>query len=203
MTVAALLIFALALLVNAGTPGPSVAALVARVISAGPASVLPLLLAMWLGEIGWLLAAILGIGLIAQKLIVLLTLIKFLGVGYLLFLAWKMWHAPADARAGELPRASSPLKLFATGLSLTIGNPKIALFYLALLPSLINLANLTAVDAAKLALTCLAVMAFTDLSWVLAAASARCFLRSPKAIRIANRTSACAMAGAAVAIAAK
>lgn len=203
MTTAALIIFALALLVNAGSPGPSIAALVARVISAGPASVLPFLLAMWIGEVGWLLAAILGLGIVAQKLFLVLAVIKIGGVTYLLYLAWKMWHAPVNPDGKELPVARSHWKLFATGLSLTIGNPKIALFYLALLPSLINLQTLTTLDAVKLAVTCLCVMAFTDLSWVTAATWARRLLKSPPAIKIANRSSACAMGAAAVAIAAK
>jgi threonine/homoserine/homoserine lactone efflux protein len=203
MTTAALLIFALALLVNAGSPGPSVAALVARVISAGPGSVLPFLLAMWIGEVGWLIAAILGLGLMAQKLLFVLTIIKFAGVAYLLYLAWKMWNAPVKPEGADLPTARSPWKLFATGLSLTIGNPKIALFYMALLPSLINLQTLSAFDAVKIAMTCLCVMAFTDLSWVAAASWARRLLKSPRAVRIANRSSACAMGCAAVAIAAK
>lgn len=200
MTTSALLIFAIALLINSGSPGPSIAALVARVINAGPASVLPFVMAMWLGEVGWLLAAILGLGLIAQKLIVALTLIKFCGAAYLIYLAWKMWHAPADPH-GQLPTAKSPFSLFATGMALTLGNPKIALFYLALLPSLIHLQDISALDTAKLAVTCLTVMAFTDLAWVAAASTARHFLKSPRANKIANRTGACAMGGAALAIA--
>ena len=200
ITTSALLIFAIALLINSGSPGPSIAALVARVINAGPTSVLPFLMAMWIGEVGWLLAAILGLGLVAQKLIMLLTVIKFFGVAYLLYLAWKMWNAPADPE-GRMPTAKSPFSLFTTGMALTLGNPKIALFYLALLPSLVHLQDVTPLDAAKLALTCLAVMAFTDLAWVIAASMARHFLKSPRAIRIANRTGACAMGGAAVAIA--
>lgn len=200
MTLASLLIFAIALLINSGAPGPSVAALVARVINAGAASVLPFLLAMWVGEVGWLLAAILGLGIIAQKLIVVLTVIKFGGVAYLLYLAWKMWNAPTEPQ-GQLPVARSPLKMFFTGISFTIGNPKIALFYLALLPSLIDLHSLSVLNVAELCVTCFAVMAVTDVLWVAAASAARHFLRSSRAVKIANRASACAMTGAAVAIA--
>ena len=50
MSASSLLIFALALFIAAGSPGPSVAALVARVISHGLRDVLPFLLAMWIGE---------------------------------------------------------------------------------------------------------------------------------------------------------
>jgi threonine/homoserine/homoserine lactone efflux protein len=54
MTISNLLVFALALMVAAGSPGPSVAALVARVLTNGFRDVLPFLAAMWLGEALWL-----------------------------------------------------------------------------------------------------------------------------------------------------
>jgi threonine/homoserine/homoserine lactone efflux protein len=49
----------------------------------------------------------------------------------------------------------------------------------------------------------LAVLVAVDLAWVLLASKARLFLRSSRAMKIANRTSAGLMAGAAAAIAAK
>lgn len=60
MTLSALAVFAFALLVTAGTPGPSVAALVARVLTNGVRDVLPFLAAMWLGEAMWLTLAVAG-----------------------------------------------------------------------------------------------------------------------------------------------
>ena len=54
MTLSALLVFAVTLLVAAGSPGPSIAALVARVLTSGVRDVLPFLAAMWLGEVLWL-----------------------------------------------------------------------------------------------------------------------------------------------------
>jgi threonine/homoserine/homoserine lactone efflux protein len=68
VTLSALLIFAGALLVAAGSPGPSIAALVARVISRGYRSVLPFLAAMWIGEAVWLCLAASGSSYIAQSL---------------------------------------------------------------------------------------------------------------------------------------
>src|SRR3546814_18458498 len=50
MELSALLLFAGALLLAAGTPGPSIAALVAQVLARGGRPALPFLLAMWVGE---------------------------------------------------------------------------------------------------------------------------------------------------------
>ena len=54
MDLSALLIFAGALALAAGSPGPSIAALVARVISRGYGGVIPFTAAMWIGEAIWL-----------------------------------------------------------------------------------------------------------------------------------------------------
>ena len=51
MTLPMLAAFALALLINAGTPGPSIAALVSRVMTNGIRDVLPFLAALWFGEV--------------------------------------------------------------------------------------------------------------------------------------------------------
>jgi threonine/homoserine/homoserine lactone efflux protein len=66
MHVTSLLIFAAALFVAAGSPGPSIAALVARVIAKGFRDVFPFLLAMWIGEAIWLSLAVFGLAVVAD-----------------------------------------------------------------------------------------------------------------------------------------
>jgi threonine/homoserine/homoserine lactone efflux protein len=196
-------VFALTLLVAAGSPGPSIAALVARVLTSGVRDVLPFLAAMWLGEVLWLTMAVTGLAVLAQTFHGLFVVLKVAGVGYLLWLAWTMWHAPAEATDATLPGGQRPWRMFAAGLLVTLGNPKIMVFYLALLPTLIDLHGVGLAAWAQLVATMLVVLASIDLAWALLAARARRLLRSPRAVRLANRTSASAMAGAAVAIAAK
>jgi threonine/homoserine/homoserine lactone efflux protein len=198
---AALLIFAAALMVAAGSPGPSIAALVARVLAGGYRSVLPFLAAMWVGEAIWLTLAVCGLSYIAQSFYLLFAAIKYAGVTYLLYLAWTMWSAPTEARGGSVPRGASAGKMFLAGMAVTLGNPKIMMFYLALLPTLIDLTRVSLLGWAKLTLTMVVVLIAIDLAWVTLAAQARHFFTSPRAMRIANRTSATVMAGAATAIA--
>ena len=203
MTFTSLLIFAGALFVAAGSPGPSIAALVARVISKGFRDVLPFLLAMWIGEAIWLSFAVFGLAVVAQSFHLAFVVIKWLGVAYLAYLAWKMWTAPVDAAKGSLPREDSPVKLFLAGMAVTLGNPKIMMFYLALLPTIIDLASVTMLGWMELTATMAVVLIVIDFAWILAAAQARRLLKSPRAMRIANRVSAGTMAGAAAAIAAR
>lgn len=201
MTASSLAAFAFALIVMACTPGPSIAALVARVLTNGFRDVLPFLAAMWIGEALWLTLAVAGLSVFARTFSTGLLVLKLAGVGYLLFLAWKMWSAPAEAGAGDLPQARSPWRMFVAGMLVTLGNPKIMLFYLALLPTLIDLTHVGVAAWAQLVATMLAVLIATDCFWSLLASRARRFLVSRRARMIANRTSAAAMAGAAVAIA--
>jgi threonine/homoserine/homoserine lactone efflux protein len=201
MELQVLALFAAALFINAGSPGPSIAALVARVITRGLGSVLPFLMAMWIGEALWLIAAVFGLGVLAQQFHVAFVVIKYAGIAYLLFLAWKMWNAPVDVKPGDLPPDNSALNLFLTGMALTIGNPKIMVFYLALLPSLIDIQSITTLGLIELVAVAIAVMMTVDLTWAFAAAWARKWLKSPRAMKLANRASATAMGGAAAVIA--
>lgn len=201
MTLTTLLVFAGALFIAAGTPGPSVAALVARVISKGARDVLPFLFGMWAGDAIWLTCAIAGLSAIAESFYHVFVVIKWLGVLYLLYLAWRMWFAKADVEEEELPQERSRGRMFFTGLAIALGNPKIMMFYMALLPSIIDVRGVTIVGWAELVATMLFVLIFIDFSWTLLAAKARRFLRSRRAIRAANRASAGTMAGAALAIA--
>lgn len=201
MTLGALALFAITLFVAAGSPGPSVAALVARVLSRGHRDVLPFLAAMWLGEALWLTLAVFGLVAVAASFHGVFVAIKWAGVAYLLWLAWKMWFARTDAPGEDLPQATSGWKMFLTGLSITIGNPKIMMFYVALLPTILDLASVTLVGWAELTITLLLVLAVVDLSWVFMAAKARRLLKSPRAMKIANRLSAGMIGTAAVAIA--
>ncbi len=201
MEITVLAIFAGALFINSSSPGPSVAALVARVLTGGWRSVMPLLAAMWFGEALWLTAAVFGLSVMAQTFYWAFVILKYLGVAYLLYLAYRMWTAPSEVKDEVLPAGDSSWRLFFTGMAITLGNPKIMVFYLALLPSIVDLARISLMGWVELTVTMVAVIVAVDLTWVMIAAQARHWLKSPRAVRIANRTSAAVMGGAAFVIA--
>jgi threonine/homoserine/homoserine lactone efflux protein len=156
---------------------------------------------MWLGEALWLTCAVAGIAVVARTLGVVFVVIKFIGVAYLLFLAWKMWFAPAQVSNQDMP-SGSPWRMFGAGLTVTLGNPKIMVFYLALLPTIVDLDRVGTAAWIELTAVTLIVLMSVDLAWALLAVRARRLLTSRKAVKIANRTSATMMAGAAAVIAA-
>ena len=93
--------------------------------------------------------------------------------------------------------------MFLAGMAITLGNPKIMVFYLAVVPTILDLGHLDLSAWTELTLTMLIVLIGIDLGWALTAARARRLLRNRRAVRVANRTSAVVMVGAAVAIAAE
>ncbi|MBQ0710049.1 MULTISPECIES: LysE family translocator [unclassified Ochrobactrum] len=203
MDLVSLMAFAGILVVAAGTPGPNVGALVARVINRGHKGVFPFMFGLWLGDAIWLSLAVWGLAALANTFHTAFLILKYVGVAYLIYLSWKMWIAPVDEAADEnaIPRQGEAGKLFLSALAITLGNPKIMVFYLAILPTVIDITYVSLVGWAELLLVMFAVLAAVDTAWVVLAAQARRFLRSPRMMRIANRTSAGMMAGAAVAIA--
>jgi threonine/homoserine/homoserine lactone efflux protein len=98
---------------------------------------------MWLGEAVWLTVAVMGLATIAAKFAMIFSVLKLLGVAYLLSLAWRMWNSTRDTELTVAREPQSAWQTFLAGLMITLGNPKIAIFYLALLPSLVNLGRIT------------------------------------------------------------
>lgn len=201
----ALTVFALALAAGAGSPGPSVAALVSRVLARGLRDVLPFMAALWLGEAIWLTLVVAGLSAAAQTFGAAFAAVRYAGAAYLLVLAWRMWRAapfaaPEDGVAAPERR---PWRLFGAGLLVSLGNPKTMVLYVALLPALVDLGHVGVAGWAELVGTMVLVLAAVDLSWACAAAGARRWLVDARRMRIANRIGASAMAGAAVAVAAR
>ena len=199
-----LAIFAGALLVAAASPGPGIAAIVARVLGRGMHGAVAFTAGVALGDVVWLTAAILGLAVVAQTFHGVFLVIKYAGVAYLLYLAWKLWTAPVQPRDVAADRSDiAPVRLFLAGLAVTLGNPKVMVFYLALLPSIIDLTHVTPAGWLALSAVALSVPAIVFGAYVALAARTRRLFTSPRALRMVNRGTGAVMASAAVAIAAK
>lgn len=81
-----------------------------------------------------------GVGAILAASATAFQVIKWFGVGYLLFLAFRQWRAlPADLGEDTAVRpAAKPLGLVMRGLLINVSNPKALVFMLAVLPQFID-----------------------------------------------------------------
>ena len=84
-----------------------------------------------------------------------------------------------------------------------MGNPKVMVFYLALLPTLLDLTRITVLGYAELVAATLRVLARGLCGLYRARRPRPAALHEPKAIRILNRTTGAMMAGAAAAVASR
>jgi threonine/homoserine/homoserine lactone efflux protein len=202
MDVAALVLFAGTLAVAAASPGPGVTALVARVIGRGLARAGAFAAGLIVGDLVWLAVAILGLAVVAQTFHEVFAVIKYAGAAYLVYLAWRMWVAPVAARDIKADaHRDGRLRLFLAGLALTLGNPKVVAFYLALLPNIIDLPGVGLFGYVELAGVAVVILTTVFGAYAVAAARARALFRSPRAMRWLNCAGGTMLAGAAVAVA--
>ena len=133
------IVFVGAALLMAVTPGPNMIYLISRSICQGRTAGVLSWFGVVLGFTVHMLCA--SVGLTALFLAVPLgyEFLKFAGALYLLWLAWQAVRPGASSpfEAKDLP-PEPPLKLFTMGLLTSILNPKVAIFYLSVLPQFIS-----------------------------------------------------------------
>lgn len=199
MTPESALTFFLAILVFAITPGPGVFALLSRALVHGQGACVGLALGMSAGDLVYLLLACFGLAAVAEHAQGLFTLIRYLGAGYLFYLAWRLWRTPPPdpgaAAAPATPRGRH-LAGFVQGFLISTSNPKVILFYIAFLPTFMDLTRLTPVDIGVAALLTLLALMLGLMSVAWGADSARRWLATPAAARGLQRGAGGLMAAA-------
>jgi len=199
MSLSSLLLFAAVYFAAVATPGPGIAALVARVLGHGAEGVAPFIAGYVVGDMVWLLAAGAGLSVLAKTFAAAFVAVRYAGAAYLLYLAWKTAIAPT--LPGAAPAASRGWRAFFGSLSLTLGNPKVMIFFLSIMPLVIDIGALTPLALAELAAVAVVVMTATLAAYALAANRARAVFRSTRAMRALHRAAGGVMAGVAVAVA--
>jgi len=200
MTTSSLLLFAAVYFAAVATPGPGVAALIARVLGQGLKGVAPFIAGYFVADMIWLMAAATGLAVVAKSFAGVFVAIKFAGAAYLLFLAWRMATARAIVETAPIA-ATRGWRAFLGSLSFTLGNPKVMVFFLSIMPLVVDVKTLTALALVELAVVCAVVIFSTLALYALAANRARTFLRSTRAMRFVHRLAGGLMAGVAVAVA--
>lgn len=200
MDIDRLLVFAAAYFAVVILPGPAVTALIARVLARGPGGAAGFVAGVAVGAVIWLTVAAAGLAALAAAFAPLFVVIRYAGAAYLLWLAWKLWTAPVQ-QLDESRTTGEDKSLLLTGLAINLGNPKAIVFFLALLPSVVDLDRLTPLAFGELAAVVVAIVCSVFGAYAVLAIRARRLFTSTRAARIVNRGSGIAVAGAAAAIA--
>jgi len=121
------------------TPGPNMIYLISRSITQGASAGLVSLAGVALGFVFYMLCAAFGLTAIVFAVPYAYDVLRFAGAAYIGWLAFEALRpggkSPFQVRT--LPPVG-PRRLFLTGLVTSLLNPKMAIFYLALLPNFID-----------------------------------------------------------------
>ncbi len=130
-----LLIFALAALGLVLSPGPNMIYLISRSISQGRRAGLLSLIGVALGFLMHIMLVSFGLTAVFLTIPVAYEILRWLGVGYLLYLAWE-GVKPGSASPFQTRHLSndSDFKLVRMGFVTNALNPKVAVFYLSFFP---------------------------------------------------------------------
>jgi threonine/homoserine/homoserine lactone efflux protein len=195
--------FLVAATVLAITPGPDMAYVAARTLAGGRAAGIAAAFGVIAGLLVHTLLAAFGLSSLFRHSALAFEIVKYAGALYLVWLAIKLWRerdgAAADPRAG--PARLS--RVFAEGALTNLLNPKVALFFLALLPQFVTPAKgQVAAQMVALGLS-LAVIGVVELVAVaLMTAQARGAVHaSPRVARLIRRATAFLFVGLAVRLA--
>jgi len=123
------LAFALAALLVVGVPGPATLFVLAQARHSR-ARAHAAVLGLVLGDLVWMTASALGLGVLLQQWPGLASGLRWVGAAYLVRMAWGLWCAPP----GPSARQAAPAQGLQGALLITLCNPKPVLFFAAFFP---------------------------------------------------------------------
>ncbi|WP_340681496.1 LysE family translocator [Amycolatopsis coloradensis] len=130
--------FVLICLLGAMAPGPDFLVVTRSAILGGRKAGIAAGLGIALGVFVWVVAIALGVAAILTASAIAFTVVKLIGAGYLIFLGVKAWLAVRRGDYSELKDRVAPVvapkEAFRQGLLTNLLNPKVAMFFLALIP---------------------------------------------------------------------
>jgi threonine/homoserine/homoserine lactone efflux protein len=201
LTLSGLCLFCGIYLLAVITPGPAVAAVLARSVSIGMQGAVMFVAGILIGDLAWFTCAAFGLAALATRAQLAFEVVRYAGVLYLLFLAYRLWaSSPQPLPLNVAGSVERPWRTLLGSLSLSLGNPKSMVFYLALMPAVVRLDTLAPTDYLLLVLAICLILPAVLLTYALAASRARRLFTSPQSLRWLNRSAGAGMAGAAMAI---
>ncbi|MFI6693769.1 LysE family translocator [Streptomyces sp. NPDC050433] len=186
-------------------PGPSVLFVVGRALAQGRRAALTTVVGNTLGACVLVVGVALGIGAVVERSVVVFTVLKLVGAGYLVYLGIKAIRQRGSLQgsfSGESP-ARSDLRTLWEGFAVGVANPKTIVFFAAVLPQFVDPGKgHVAAQMLLLGLVFNVIAVACDTAWGLAAATARgWFARSPRRLAMVGGAGGFAMIGLGVTVA--
>ncbi len=183
-------------------PGPNVALIVANSLSHGARRALLTVAGISSAMVLQLALTALGMTSLLLVLAEWFEWLRWLGVGYLVYLGIRAWRAPTEDLGAVAARdGGSGRRMFWQGFLVSATNPKVLLFYAAFFPQFIDPAAPLALQLGLLSLTFLAIAVTLDSGFALIAGRARGWLAGTSRARLRNRLTGGFLIGAGLGLA--
>jgi threonine/homoserine/homoserine lactone efflux protein len=183
-------------------PGPSVMFVISRGVTLGRRAALATVVGNAAGAYVQVVAVAAGLGAVVARSIAVFTVIKLIGAAYLLFLGVQAIRHRQRAADAVVSRAADDTavglrRILRDGFAVGIANPKVIVFFAAILPQFVDPARgLVAAQMLLLGLVFVAIALVCDSSWGLLAGTARDWLgQSPRRLRRLHAGSGVVMVG--------
>ncbi|MHC4094094.1 MAG: LysE family translocator, partial [Planctomycetota bacterium] len=173
-------------------PGPGMLYVISRGLTGGRRAGLIAAMGTSLGIAVHIVAATFGVSVVVEATEIGFQLLKWAGVAYLLFLAWKsLWRPDEILKERDRP-GQNRASVFWQGALVNVLNPKVALFFLAFLPQFTSTGSAAiGSQMAVLGATFMAVTAIVFTGYGISAGTMRRWLvNRPSLKRLLDRATA-------------
>jgi threonine/homoserine/homoserine lactone efflux protein len=120
------------------TPGTGALLSIAAGVRGGPRRSLVTAFGCTLGIVPHLLAAIIGAAALLQAGGLAFQVLKILGIGYLLYMAWMTWRDTGVLAVQADQRPFAPIRTIVSAVLANLLNPKLTIFFFAFLPQFVS-----------------------------------------------------------------
>ncbi|WP_221568655.1 LysE family translocator [Alkalihalobacillus sp. TS-13] len=123
-------------------PGPDNLFVIVQSISQNKKAGIATALGLCTGLIVHITAATIGISAMVYQSTLAFSLVKYTGAAYLLFLAWQSFKENESVLINGNQKSLNYKSLYRKGILMNILNPKVSIFFLALLPQFVVKSNI-------------------------------------------------------------
>src|SRR6056300_236002 len=149
MSLQEILALLLIILVFVVSPGPGTLAVFGKSMQQGFIAAFFLSFGLILGDITYLVAVILSLDFFSNTIASYMAQVKIVGGMYLIYLGIQSWRSGSFKIKKNISKKGNFAE-FVTGYLISMANPKVMVFYIAILPNFINLKNLSLLIASEI-----------------------------------------------------
>ncbi len=129
--------FLLTTLVVVAIPGTGAVYTISAGLSRGARPSIVAAFGCTLGVLPHMVAAITGLAALLNASAQAFQAIKWLGVAYLLYLAWQTWRDNSELTVDDAPAPATAGRVILTAVLINLLNPKLTIFFFAFLPQFV------------------------------------------------------------------